>query len=69
MWSGAYTAPIPDTNWSLELSGYKSDSNVATTGGTSVLGKGHAVGVKANYVLPTAGAWWQQLGVGIDFKD
>lgn len=69
VWSAAYTAPIPDTSWSLEFSGYKSDSNVATVGGTSVLGKGHAVGVKANYVLPMAGAWWQQLGVGIDFKD
>jgi hemolysin activation/secretion protein len=69
VWSAAYTAPIPSSNWSLELSGYKSDSNVSTLGGTSVLGNGHTVGLKATYVLPMAGTWWQSVGVGVDFKD
>lgn len=69
VWSGSYVAPLRGTNWGVEASGYKSDSNVATTGGTNVLGKGYAVGVKATYTVPNTGAWWHAFSAGVDFKD
>ncbi|MCT6962764.1 hypothetical protein M1742_24825, partial [Salmonella enterica subsp. enterica serovar Typhimurium] len=37
----SYLAPL-STSWSLLGSGYKSNSNANTLGGTNVLGKGHA---------------------------
>jgi hemolysin activation/secretion protein len=67
--SGSYVAPLRGSDWSLEASGYKSDSSVATAGGTSVMGKGSSLGVKANYAIPNAGVWWHSLSAGIDFKD
>lgn len=67
--SASYTAPIRGTNWSLEANAFSSDSNVATVGGTDVLGKGHSFGVKATYTVPNAGDWWHAFSVGIDFKN
>lgn len=67
--SASYTAPLPGTNWAFEASAYKSDSEVATVGGTDVLGKGHAIGLKATYTAPNTGNWWHTFSVGIDFKD
>ncbi|MGX6566591.1 hypothetical protein DAMDJJ_23965 [Cupriavidus necator] len=55
VWFGSHVAPIRGSNWSVEASGYLSDSNVATVNGTSVLGKGHAVGLRATYTVPDAG--------------
>ncbi|MCA1325586.1 ShlB/FhaC/HecB family hemolysin secretion/activation protein [Herbaspirillum sp. alder98] len=69
VWSGSYSAPLRGTNWSLEASGYYSNSNVSTVGGTSVLGKGHSVGLKAVYTVPTSGEWYHTLAAGVDFKD
>lgn len=68
VFSGSYTAPIPSTNWSLEAAGYKSDSNVATLGGTNVLGKGYAIGLKATYTAPPGGDWYHTFSVGVDLK-
>ncbi|HEX7868270.1 MAG TPA: ShlB/FhaC/HecB family hemolysin secretion/activation protein [Variovorax sp.] len=67
--SASYTAPIRGTNWSLEANAFSSDSNVATVGGTDVLGKGHSFGVKATYTVPNAGDWWHAFSVGVDFKN
>jgi hemolysin activation/secretion protein len=69
VWSGSYSAPLRGTNWSIEASGYYSNSNVSTVGGTSVLGKGHSVGLKAIYTVPTSGEWIHALSAGVDFKD
>lgn len=69
VFSASYSAPIPGTDWALEASAYKSDSEVATVGGTDVLGKGHAIGLKATYTVPNSGNWWHTLSVGVDFKD
>lgn len=69
VFSASYTAPIPGTNWAIEASGYKSDSEVATVGGTDVLGKGHSIGVKATYTVPNTGNWYHALSAGVDFKD
>ncbi|UVH57812.1 ShlB/FhaC/HecB family hemolysin secretion/activation protein [Variovorax paradoxus] len=67
--SASYAAPLPGTNWSLEANALSSDSNVATVGGTDVLGKGHSFGLKATYTVPNAGNWWHAFSVGIDFKN
>jgi hemolysin activation/secretion protein len=67
--SASYAAPLPGTNWSLEASAFVSDSNVATVGGTDVLGKGHSIGLKATYTVPNAGNWWHAFSVGVDFKN
>lgn len=69
VWSGSYTMPLPTSKWALELSGYTSDSNVSTAGGTSVLGEGYAFGLKASYTVPDTGAWWHSFSAGIDFKN
>ncbi|PMQ08478.1 ShlB/FhaC/HecB family hemolysin secretion/activation protein [Janthinobacterium sp. AD80] len=69
VWSASYVAPIGTQGWSVEATGYKSNSNVASTGGTSVLGKGHALGMKLNYTVPNSGIWWHSFAAGIDFKD
>lgn len=68
VWSGSYSAPLSE-RWSLQFSGYQSDSNIATIGGSNVLGKGHSYGVSAIYSLPAAGNWANSLSVGVDFKD
>ncbi|TSD74370.1 ShlB/FhaC/HecB family hemolysin secretion/activation protein [Janthinobacterium sp. KBS0711] len=69
VWSASYVAPIGTQGWSVEATGYQSNSNVASTGGTSVLGKGHALGMKLNYTVPNSGIWWHSFSGGIDFKD
>jgi hemolysin activation/secretion protein len=69
VFSASYNAPFAGTHWALEANAYTSDSNVATVGGTSVLGKGHSVGLKAIYTLPNAGNWWHAFSVGVDFKN
>ena len=67
--SGSYTAPLRASRWSLEASGYVSDSDVSTTGGTAVLSKGYAVGLKAVYAVPASDTWWHSFSVGIDLKN
>jgi len=68
VWSASYTAPLNE-RWSVQFSGYQSDSNVATIGGSNVLGKGHSYGVSMIYSLPTTGVWAHSLSAGVDFKD
>ncbi len=67
VWSGSYSMPL-SSRWSLQFSGYKSDSNVATIGGTNVLGKGHSFGVSATYTMDPLGAWSNSLSIGLDYK-
>ncbi|MEB1527581.1 ShlB/FhaC/HecB family hemolysin secretion/activation protein [Xanthomonas sp. WHRI 7945] len=69
VWSGSYAMPLGSPDWTLEFSGYTSDSNVVSTGQTNVTGKGHALGAKLVRTLPMAGAWWHQLSIGVEFKD
>ncbi|OUL12627.1 hypothetical protein B0X78_10955 [bacterium AM6] len=78
VFSASYTVPFEGTPWSLEASGYTSDSRVLNAGGqggagtgtgTNVIGNGHSIGLKLNYRLPGSSAWWRQLSLGVDFKD
>ncbi len=68
VWSGSYSAPLSE-RWTVQLAGYQSDSNVATIGGSNVLGKGHSYGVSAIYSLPATGNWANSFSAGVDFKD
>jgi hemolysin activation/secretion protein len=61
VWSASYVAPIGTQGWSVEATGYQSNSNVASAGGTSVLGKGHSLGMKVNYTVPNSGIWWHSF--------
>lgn len=67
VWSGSYSAPL-DERWSLRFSGYYSESNVATVGGTNVLGKGHSYGLSAIYNIPYTGNWMHTVSLGLDVK-
>lgn len=69
VWSASYIAPLGRDGWTVEATGYRSNSAVASTGGTNVLGKGHALGMKLNYTVPASGTWWHSFSAGIDFKD
>ncbi|MCU1091193.1 ShlB/FhaC/HecB family hemolysin secretion/activation protein [Stenotrophomonas maltophilia] len=76
VFSASYTLPFEGSPWSLEASGYTSDSRVLNAGGqggagtgTNVIGNGHSIGLKLNYRLPGSTAWWRQLSLGVDFKD
>jgi hemolysin activation/secretion protein len=64
-----YSAPVPGTNIRLALTGLVSDSNVATLGGTGVLGKGHSISLNANAPLPSAGPFSQSLQLSLSYKD
>ncbi|WP_177229351.1 ShlB/FhaC/HecB family hemolysin secretion/activation protein [Dyella sp. OK004] len=63
----SYLAPVGD-GWSLLGSGYKSNSNANTLGGTTVLGKGNAVSLQATRLLPTLGTYSQSLSFGVSRK-
>lgn len=65
---GSYTVPFADPNWSLLLSGYVSNSNVAAIGGTQVLGNGYDIAVRASYRLPGERVQ-QTVSFGLDYKD
>jgi hemolysin activation/secretion protein len=68
VFAGAYLAPLINTPFSLLAFGYDSNSDVATLGGTTVLGKGYAVGVRAIDQWPKLGDFVQSLSFGLDFK-
>ncbi|MHA6192883.1 ShlB/FhaC/HecB family hemolysin secretion/activation protein [Pseudomonas wadenswilerensis] len=68
VWSGSYTVPLSE-RWSVQASGYKSDSDVATVGGTNVVGRGHSYGLALTYSLPPSASWSHALSLGVDFKD
>ncbi len=68
VWSASYSLPLSE-QWALRFSGYQSDSDVATVGGTNVLGKGHSYGATTIYTLPSGGEWTHQLSLGLEFKD
>lgn len=68
VWSASYSAPL-DKLWSLRASGYHSDSNVASVGGTNVLGKGYSYGAALVYAIPSTGVWSHSLSLGLDLKN
>ncbi len=69
IFAGSYVAPIWNTPWSVLVYGYDSNSNVAALGGTTVLGKGYAIGSRGVLQLPAKGDLTQSVSFGIDFKN
>jgi hemolysin activation/secretion protein len=67
--AGFYSAPIIGSPWTLLVSGYKSNSNIAALGGTNVLGNGYQVGVRANARIGKGGNTLQSVGFGVDYKN
>lgn len=68
VFAGSYSIPVLGTPWSFSISGYHSNSNVASLGGSSVLGNGFQVGARVLYRLPSADTS-QSISFGADFKD
>jgi hemolysin activation/secretion protein len=68
VFAGSYAAPLWGTPFTLLAFGYNSNSDVATIGGVSVLGKGSDVGVRALYQFAPHGPISQTLSVGLDYK-
>jgi hemolysin activation/secretion protein len=64
---GSYLAPVDD-GFSLLFNALKSDSDVATVGGISVLGEGQTAGVRGVWTLPAQPTLYQSLTLGIDYK-
>ena len=68
VFAGSYVIPLLHSPWSFAISGYRSNSNVSSLGGSSVLGKGYQVGLRAIYALPSKNSS-QTISFGPDFKD
>lgn len=65
--SGSYTMPTAK-HWELQLSGYHSNSDIATIGGTNVLGKGHSYGARFTYTPDFQAPWYHSFSAGLDYK-
>jgi hemolysin activation/secretion protein len=65
---GAYLARFGASPWSLLVSGTRSNSNVATIGGTDVLGNGTTVSTQAMLTLTATDTFYQALSFGIAYK-
>ncbi len=69
IFAGSYLAPFANTPISLLVSGYHSNSNVATLGDTTVLGNGYSVGPRLVIQLPRVGDLIQSVNFGIDYRN
>jgi hemolysin activation/secretion protein len=69
VFSASYLARIPQIDWlSLMVYGVKSSSNVASVGGTNIIGPGEIIGGRAVMTLPSRENMFQTLSVGVDYK-
>ena len=69
VYSASYTFRIPDTDLSVVASYLKSDSDVASVGGTNVVGKGQIAGLRLLVPLKGTSGLTHNLAVGADYKD
>jgi hemolysin activation/secretion protein len=69
VFSGSYLARVEGVDWlNVLFYGVKSDSNVATVGGTNIVGPGEIVGSRAVMTLPSRENFFHTLSAGLDFK-
>jgi hemolysin activation/secretion protein len=68
VYSGFYMARISPKS-SLMLSAMRQDSDISTLGGAAVVGNGSVIGLRALVDLPGSESFYQNLSIGIDFKD
>lgn len=69
VFSGSYLAPIANSRWSVLLFGYSSTSDVPSAAGTSVLGDGYSIGVRALRQIGATGELSHSVSFGADWKD
>jgi hemolysin activation/secretion protein len=68
VFSGSYLARTGVDWLSVLVYGVKSSSDVATVGGTNIVGPGQIVGSRAVITLPGRDNFFQTLSVGLDYK-
>lgn len=69
VFSGSYLARVPYVDWvNMLFYAVKSNSDVATLGGTNVVGPGQIFGTRAVMTLPTRDNLFHTLSFGIDYK-
>lgn len=68
VFAGSYSIPLLHSPWAFSVSGYASNSNVASLGGSSVLGNGFQVGLRAIRFLASS-KYSQSISFGFDYKD
>jgi hemolysin activation/secretion protein len=68
VYSGYYLARVTD-GLSLMAQATRQDSNVSTLGGGAVAGRGDIAGLRALFDLPTTARFYQNVTLGIDWKD
>ena len=68
VFSGSYLARTGVDWLSVLVYGVKSASDVATVGGTNIVGPGQIVGSRAVITLPGRDNFFQTLSVGLDYK-
>jgi hemolysin activation/secretion protein len=69
IFSGSYLARLPDNDFvSALLYGVQSNSNVATVGGTNVIGPGHIIGARGVFTLPPLENLFHSVSIGADYK-
>jgi hemolysin activation/secretion protein len=66
--SGSYLFRVPNSNLAILASYLNSNSNVATVGGTGVIGKGTVMGLRLQVPLGTDGPFTHSLSLGLDYK-
>ena len=69
VFSGSYTARIPNSLATLRLGGTYSNSDVSTLGSVNVLGRGYTVGLRLALPLSQADGFSQSFAFGFDYKD
>ncbi|WP_213285433.1 ShlB/FhaC/HecB family hemolysin secretion/activation protein [Bradyrhizobium sp. sGM-13] len=69
VFSGSYLARLQDVDWlNVLFYAVKSSSDVATVGGTNVIGPGQIFGGRAVMTLPARESLFHTLSVGVDYK-
>jgi hemolysin activation/secretion protein len=69
VFSGSYLARVADVDWlNVLVYAVKSNSNVATVGGTNIVGPGEIFGSRAVMTLPNRDNFFHTLSAGVDFK-
>jgi hemolysin activation/secretion protein len=67
--SASYLARVPWVDWlSILVYGVKSNSDVASIGGTDIIGPGQIGGTRAVMMLPNRENFVQTLSIGFDYK-
>ena len=69
VFSGSYLARIDDIDWlNVLVYAVKSSSDVATVGGTNIVGPGQILGSRAVITLPARANFFHTLSAGLDYK-